>query len=255
MSSEVNFDKSDFSPQVRSAYNKFTYLAAISIFISVIDISDKNTVATFDVENLDERWIEFSFFIAAVTLAWNYFARLMDERRVLYFLDKRIETGASALQSVVGLLQQDLDNASIELKSLPWKRSVETFPREVDKLINRIDNGKADWKVTLAVLERMREDVRRLLVRDINFIDEAEGAIEFLSQSTESLKKIEVRLHRKFQFIGWSKSRIITIDFIVPAVMLIALIYSFLFPNHVPNWITGIYGFLDFSANTAAMKG
>lgn len=88
----------DFSDRVVSAYNKYVFVAAISIAASSFTIKGDSGFLGLNFENLNERALELGLFVSTLVLGINYALRIWDEFYVFSTIDTRLQEANKKLE-------------------------------------------------------------------------------------------------------------------------------------------------------------
>lgn len=251
----------EFTERLVSAYNKFMYVGSASVFVSVLKLSESNSVFGVKVEELNERWLETAFFLASIGLAWNYAARFLDERRVLFDIDRTLQEAKALFSANVEEVSQATDKFSNSVSSY------ETAVLAVKEIQRRLlEDGKTFDEVMDGVVDRFKtaiypdpvfmkqgefEDVHNMkgpegfslfrtkLGTAMGDLPQRIGQAELMNASlsekleriTKKIEEIDTNIHKKKKFTKWGTIRIWSVDVVFPVFLCFALVISYLIPN------------------------
>ena len=273
-------ESTDFSDRTVSAYNKFTFVGSITVLILTLGISESSSFFGFSFEKQAPRILETWLFLASTILGINYFLRLGDEFSVLSKSKQRLEAVNTELENeisrtmsvaeqckpVLNRISEIIDSINQTPSPDPgltdFLRKVEEFPNfdEPSEFIQLLSDQKKRFlsEYDSGSLYQVKSQDFQDAVN--NFKHENKYIVENLKESSKTISSVKKEIadinlnsYDKKSYPWIVSIRQFLIDIMVPFILLISILLSFIWYGETkpliwlidsPIWTLTFFGIL-----------
>lgn len=254
----------DFTDRLYSVQQKYFVVSMISIFISIFDLIDESKFFGVEVVNLNERLMEFGFYIVALFLGLLYSMRLLEERSVVSKIQSQtsliitqLNSHAVDISNINSEIAVDLQGrgmlsemATIQLNN--FSASIIRVMQTQREMLARINDKQRLSEIEIGIRMQLNAELEAFIgtVKDLieklnRNSDQLSDAIEHWDEMAGSLMNVTANPVHRTVLSAQRKFRVVLFEYILPLVLFIVITLAFLFPDNSDN----IANFLRFAEN------